>query len=240
MTIRAAPVSFHAGGAPSPALSEGDYLQIDLTDTGPGMDAATLRRAAEPFFTTKPTGQGTGLGLSMSRGFAEQSGGALAIWSEPGKGTRVTLWFPQARGSAVTAAVPEHSPSEAHPLARALVVDDDPMVREILGEQLKSIGYEVKLATDGLDALNQLDTGTVVDVLVTDYSMPGMNGVVLIEEARRRLPNLPAVLLTGFADGALRLTSGEEQARFTALLRKPINEVELAERLEALLLAAPL
>jgi len=240
ITIRVAPVSFHAGGAPSPALSEGDYLQIDLTDTGPGMDAATLRRAAEPFFTTKPTGQGTGLGLSMSRGFAEQSGGALAIWSEPGKGTRVTLWFPQARGSAGTAAVPEHSPSEAHPPARALVVDDDPMVREILGEQLKSIGYEVKLATDGLDALNQLDTGTVVDVLVTDYSMPGMNGVVLIEEARRRLPNLPAVLLTGFADGALRLTSGKEQARFTALLRKPVNEVELAERLEALLLAAPL
>ena len=122
--------------------------------------------------------------------------------------------------------------------ARALLVDDDPMVREILGEQLKSIGYTIKLATDGLDALNQLDTGTVVDVLVTDYSMPGMNGVVLIEEARRRLPTLPAILLTGFADGALRLQLDEEQSRFTALLRKPVNEADLAERLEAVLLAA--
>ncbi|MBC7579025.1 MAG: response regulator, partial [Tardiphaga sp.] len=227
-----------AEGAPSPVLSAGDYLQIDLTDTGPGMDAATLRRAAEPFFTTKPTGQGTGLGLSMARGFAEQSGGALAIWSEPGKGTRVTMWFPDARGSASTAAVLEHSPLEARPHTRALVVDDDPMVREILGEQLRSIGYEIKLATDGLDALNQLDTGTVVDVLVTDFSMPGMSGVILIEEARRRLPTLPAILLTGFADGALRLKLDEEQSRFTALLRKPVNEADLAERLEAVLLAA--
>ena len=218
-------------------MRAGDYLRLDLADTGEGMDAATLKRASEPFFTTKPTGQGTGLGLSIARGFAEQSGGAFSIWSEPGTGTKVTLWFPQAKDAGGPDIAPSGDlPTRSGEHRRALVVDDDPMVREILTQQVEAIGFDATAATDGLDALSKLDSGLKVDVLVTDYSMPGMNGEVLIEEARKRQRNLPAVLLTGFSDSALRLRfEGAAETEFTVLLRKPVDEDQLARQLATVL-----
>ncbi len=221
-------------------LAPGAYLRLDMADTGRGMDAATLARASEPFFTTKPLGQGTGLGLAMARGFAQQSGGGFSLQSAPGQGTVVSLWFPQAqRASAVGSAeqagpgVPCRVPTGAH----VLVVDDDAMVREVMARQMEGLGYRVAQASDGLAALARLDEGLDVDLLVTDLSMPGMNGRVLIAEARRRRPALPALLLTGYADAGGRFGVDVGQDGATMLLRKPVSGDELALRVGALLAA---
>ncbi len=242
LTIRATAETVGLNGPSPEGLHPGHYLRLKLADNGAGMDAATLKRASEPFFTTKPAGQGTGLGLSMARGFVEQSGGAFSIWSELGTGTTVTIWLPVSKNAGGLATkMPEDIWALDGARRRALVVDDDSMVREVLTQQIQAMGFEATPATDGLDALSKLDGGMEVDVLVTDYSMPGMNGEVLIEEARRRRPSLPALLLTGFADGAIRLKfeEGVRENEFTALVRKPVDEDHLARQLAAVLSAAP-
>ena len=225
-----------AGRGDPVGLPAGAYLRIDLVDTGHGMDAATLKRASEPFFTTKPVGQGTGLGLAMARGFAEQSGGGFALRSAPGEGTTVTLWFPKASGLPAGTAMADPAAAASGPPARALVVDDDPMVRQMLALQLAALGFEIIQAGDGLDALAHLDAGGAVDLLITDLSMPGMNGLVLIEEARLRRPELPAILLTGYADARHRIDDATPD-RLTVRLRKPVSDDELARRAAALLAA---
>ncbi len=218
-------------------LAPGGYLRLSVSDTGTGMNAATLARASEPFFTTKPLGQGTGLGLAMARGFAHQSGGGFAIESVLGQGTTATLWFPEAAGVLV-ASDPALSGSTAPSVpasARVLVVDDNAMVREVLAGEMKERGYRVVQAGDGLEALAQLDGGAAVDLLISDFAMPGMNGLTLIQEARRRRPELPALLLTGYADANVRLAVEDAATGSTALLRKPVSGTELAERAAALL-----
>jgi len=220
-------------------LAPGAYLRLDLADTGIGMDAAVLARASEPFFTTKPMGQGTGLGLAMARGFAQQSGGGFALQSAPGQGTVASLWFPQAWDAAASRAerIALAPPSRAVTGACVMVVDDNAMVREVLAGQMEGLGHRVIQASDGLDALARLDEGAEVDLLVTDLSMPGMSGRVLIGEARRRRPGLPALLLTGYADTDGRLGSEIEQDNTTLLLRKPVSGDELARHAATLLAA---
>ncbi len=221
-------------------LAPGAYLRLDMADTGRGMDAATLARASEPFFTTKPLGQGTGLGLAMARGFAQQSGGGFALKSVPGQGTVVSLWFPQAPGTTAVGSagwagpdMARRAPARAH----VLLVDDDAMVREVMAQQMEGFGYWVTQASDGLAALARLDEGLHIDLLVTDLSMPGMNGRVLIGEVRRRRPSLPALLLTGYADTDGRIGADIEQDEATKLLRKPASGDELAQHAAALLAA---
>ncbi|TPG47307.1 response regulator [Roseomonas nepalensis] len=220
---------------PAERLPPGAYLRLLVEDTGTGMDAATLARAMEPFFTTKGVGKGTGLGLAMARGFAEQSGGALTVSSEPGRGTEVALWLPvtdpTADGSArVTAA------SVRDPVAgRILLVDDEDLVREVLAEELADDGYGVVQAEGGATALALLEAGEAVDLLVSDLSMPGLDGVALIREAQRRRPGLPAILLTGYAgDAAALALDGAVRGSFS-LLRKPVSEAQLTDRVAALL-----
>jgi CheY-like chemotaxis protein len=208
-----------------------------VADTGTGMDAATLSRASEPFFTTKGVGQGTGLGLAMARGFAQQSGGDFHLESTPGNGTAVTLWFPEADGAvALTLSDAPEKPATAS--ACVLVADDDPMVREVLAWQLIAHGYRVTQSSDGLAALAELEAGNIPDLLVTDFAMPGMNGLLLIEEARRHRPELPALLLTGYADGTIAEDVLNMKNDLTVLLRKPVSDLELMERAAALLMSA--
>ena len=220
-----------AGAHPDqpPDLPPGLHVRLTLTDTGIGMDEATLDRASEPFFTTKAPGQGTGLGLSMARGFAQQSGGGLCIQSRVGAGTTVTLWFPQAGKDALPRIWEAQRPSQTGlPPMCVLMVDDDSMVREVLARELEDRGFLVTTASDGLSALALLDGGQPADLMVTDFAMPGMNGLATIAEARRRRPNLPALLLTGYAEadaGIVRV-----QDRLTILLRKPVSGEELAAR----------
>ncbi|HET7881539.1 MAG TPA: ATP-binding protein [Acetobacteraceae bacterium] len=235
LTVTATPEQVDASRPHPAGIQPGTYLRFELEDTGSGMDAATLARASEPFFTTKTAGQGTGLGLAMARGFAEQSGGGFEIRSTPRAGPTVTLWFPVAVTAAADSASHADEIRKLSPaVARALVVDDDAMVREVLAWQLAALGCRVTQASDGLAALARIDAGEHVDLLVTDYSMPGMNGLMLIEEARRRQPTLPALLLTGYADAHIR-DSVIADDELTALLRKPVSDRELADRASAVM-----
>ncbi len=246
LTISAATETV-AGREPAlPAgLAPGRYVRIDVADTGGGMDAATLARADEPFFTTKAPGKGTGLGLSMARGVAEQSGGTFAIASRLGLGTTVTLWLPEADSAArdqppvpSAMAVPADAgigPARKH--VRLLLVDDDDAVREVVAMYLEDTGYDVRVATNGGEALALLADGTPVDALVTDLSMPGMDGLAVIREAQRRRPGLPAILLTGFAGDTADLALHGVVTGSFSLLHKPIRGPALADRIDALLQA---
>jgi signal transduction histidine kinase len=207
-------------------LRPGEYVRIEIEDTGRGMDAHVRARAAEPFFSTKPRGQGAGLGLSMARGFADQSGGGLRIDSEPGKGASVALWLPVAPPAEIEA--PSETPAGR---GRLLLVDDDPLVRELVSEQLRCAGFSVTVCGEGRAAIERLDSGLVVDLLLTDFAMPEMNGVALAHEARKRRPSLPVVVLTGYASEA---ADAAGDADF-AVLRKPIDSVALIGRVAALI-----
>ena len=231
LTLRAWPdTPEQARGAPYQAnLRPGAYVRLEIADTGRGMTADVRARAAEPFFSTKPRGQGVGLGLSMARGFADQSGGALRIDSEPGAGATVAIWLP------VAARVAAEPPAPiCGGRGRLLLVDDDPLVRELVGEQLRDAGYNVTVCGEGRTALERLDSGLGVDCLVTDFAMPEMNGVALAHEARKRRPRLPVVVLTGYAKEAADAAGGAD----FALLRKPIDSAALIGRVSAMITPA--
>ncbi|MBC4018933.1 ATP-binding protein [Siccirubricoccus deserti] len=252
LTLSAALEEVSDGQAHGAGLTPGAYLRLVVEDTGSGMDAKTLEHATEPFFTTKPLGRGTGLGLSMAKGFAEQSGGGIGIESESGRGTRVSLWFPcfpaeadQGSGSERAAGVPipiTASGAPETPAApggsdrRVLVVDDEPMVRATLAAELSARGWHVIEAAGPVAALMRLEASDRLDLLVTDLAMPGMNGLALLHEARQRRPGLPAVLLTGYLedDTAPALCKAAAGGPF-ALLRKPVSSDDLAVQAERLI-----
>lgn len=183
-----------------PHLAEGDYVQLMVSDTGHGMDADTLARATEPFFSTKELGKGTGLGLSMIHGLAIQLKGALRLSSEPGRGTRAELLLPVCEAS-----VPVH---EAVPLAAepeiasktVLVVDDDALIAMSTVDLLEDLGHTVIEAHSGSAALDIIASGRPIDIMITDFSMPRMNGGELAVAARRMRPDLPILLATGYAE----------------------------------------
>ncbi|WP_250266021.1 PAS domain S-box protein [Rhodovastum atsumiense] len=216
-------------------LAPGAYVRLSVTDTGTGMDAATIAKATDPFFTTKPPGHGTGLGLPMVKGFAEQSGGAMSITSTPGSGTAISLWLRQATGDAVWVPTDEGNGYPAlDTSARILLIDDDDLVRETLAAQLEDLGFETLTGASGAEAIALLDAGEIVDALVSDLSMPDMNGVMTIQHARERRPKMPCFLLTGYV-GERAALSGKGD--FT-LVRKPVSAQALAARIEASLKSA--
>ena len=193
------------GSDAADALRPGRYICLSVTDTGEGMDEATLARAAEPFFTTKGIGKGTGLGLSMVHGLAEQSGGRLVLQSRPGEGTRAEIWLPVAQAESEEAAAEPHA-SEATATGRSaagvrvLVVDDDSLVLMNTAAMLDDLGYAVIEATSGEQALRVLRQGRGVDLVITDQLMPGMTGTQLIAAIRSEWPDIPVILATGYAD----------------------------------------
>ena len=201
----------------------GRTVRIEVEDTGPGMDNETLQHATEPFFSTKPRGRGTGLGLAMARGFAEQSGGRLVLRSQPGRGTTVALWLPQA---------PQAAPARA---ASILLVDDDADVRGILAEVLRAAGCAVTECAGAAEALALLDGGGEADLLISDLSMPGTDGLTLIHAAQDRRPGLPAILLTGHGGSELQTLVGRMEA--VRLVGKPVRGAALMEHVSALLAA---
>jgi signal transduction histidine kinase len=226
------------GAGQADDLAPGSYVVLGLTDTGEGMDEATLARCVEPFFTTKGVGKGTGLGLSMVYGLAEQSGGRLVLRSRKGEGTTAELWLPQAETQAKPAAVPDSGrATTAAGLGHAvrhtvLVVDDDPLVLESTASMLEDLGYAVVGALSGHQALEILLAGAKVDLIVTDHAMPGMTGIQLGSEVRRLWPRLPILLGTGYVERAEVTASG------LPLLGKPFAQTELAAAVEACLSAA--
>ena len=216
-----------------PGLRPGRYLRIDVCDDGCGMDEAVVARAAEPFFTTKPTGKGTGLGLASVQGLAVQSGGGFKLASTLGEGSTVSLWVP-------VSATPDlerqqHEAERTRPLAAKsqciLLVDDDELVRASGTSSLRLAGYDVVQAADGEEALALLDAAGPFDLMVTDYAMPGLSGLDLIDAARRRKPRMPVLMVTGYAD------NGRESADVPRL-QKPFLPAELVDRVQALIAEA--
>jgi signal transduction histidine kinase/CheY-like chemotaxis protein len=227
LTIRTANVS--QGDAPAD-LAAGDYVLISVSDTGEGMSEEILRRAVEPFFTTKEPGKGSGLGLSMVHGVATQSGGGLHIDSRLGHGTTVNVYLPRARRVSAAAREPETLSGAVHERATIMVVDDDPDVREVAVSSLETLGYNMLAAENGAAALDLLARSGPVDLLVVDMAMPGMNGVELIRRARERQADLRAMLVTGYAD-----VSAFAPAESDLVLQKPYRLERLAENVTAAL-----
>jgi len=205
----------------------GDYVMVAVSDTGTGMPPDVLARVFEPFFTTKAVGKGSGLGLSQVLGFAKQSGGGVAIETEPGKGTTVKVYLPRA----TTAQVEVPSSLLADGLrvmgkgGTVLVVDDDELVRQTTAHMLEQLGYRVLQAGSGAAALELLSSRRKIDLLIVDFAMPGMNGVELARLAAAKRPQLPILMATGFADHSAIQHLAAEQ-----VLTKPFSEAELAQR----------
>lgn len=181
-------------------LPPGNYVRLAVVDQGAGMDEATLARATEPFFTTKGVGKGTGLGLPMAHGLAEQSGGRLRITSTVGQGARAEIWLPAGLFSEPSAPPPMPPPPAAAETPRTvLVVDDDALVLLNTVAMLEDLGHRAIPASSAAEALVILHEAAV-DLVITDYAMPGTTGLQLIAEIRALQPDLPAVLATGYAE----------------------------------------
>ncbi len=217
-------------------VEPGQYVLIAVADTGPGMDRTTLERAFDPFFTTKEVGKGTGLGLSQVYGFVRQSSGHVRIYSELGEGTTVKLYLPRHRGGA--GKTEEASQTgvgvTANGVESILVVEDDEALRGYTTEILGELGYRVLAASNGVSAVEIIDSGEAIDLLFTDVIMPGgLNGRQLADEAAKRRPELKILFTTGYTRNAIvhhgRLDAGVE------LITKPYSVQELGKKVRQVL-----
>ncbi len=229
LAITAANVTVDAEMAPIyPDLKQGDYVLISVADTGTGMTADVVSRAFEPFFTTKAVDKGTGLGLAMVYGFLRQSGGTAKIYSELGHGTTIHLYLPRAQATErAQAASPEAEAPRG--TERVLLVEDNAEVREVASIMLANLGYQVVTANDGIAALALVDRGEAFDLLFSDAIMPGMSGIELAKEVRRRRPGMPMLLTSGFASPVA--VRDEVKAEGIAFLAKPYRRVALAAKI---------
>jgi CheY-like chemotaxis protein/two-component sensor histidine kinase len=207
-------------------LEPGRYVRLSVADTGVGMEPDVLARAVEPFFSTKGVGRGTGLGLSMVHGLAQQLGGILTIASKPGLGTRIDLWLPASETAAETAERPAAAllPSGE---GTALLVDDEELVRMSTADMLGDLGYKVVDVASAEEALKAIAGGLAIDLLISDHLMPGMNGTDLVREIRARRPGLPALLVSGYAEG-------DGIAPDLPRLTKPFRQADLAASIASL------
>jgi CheY-like chemotaxis protein len=232
LTIETANVSVRRGASPDPELADGDYVIVSVSDTGTGMSAEVAARAFDPFFTTKPMGQGTGLGLSMIYGFAKQSAGHATIRSEMGRGTTIELYLP--RGTPGVEAVAE--PLQALPQGegqKLLLVEDDDTLRSLVIEALQDLGYEILEADHPKAALQILDSGVKLQLLLTDVGLPYMNGRQLAEMAREKRPHLKVLFLTGYAENAA--ARGGFLGDGMQMLTKPFTLEALAGKVQEML-----
>jgi len=218
-------------------LAPGDYVIIDVTDTGTGMEPDVLRHAFEPFFTTKDIGQGSGLGLSMVYGFAHQSGGQAKIFSQLGSGTTVRLCLPRSSSSISTGAFKAVSVPTDGAGQRVLVVEDDAAVRQVVCEMLSRGGYQAIAAGDGPSAQRLLASGQAFALLLVDMMLPGgMSGAELVTMVRRERADLPVLFMTGYSNDAL---SNAPEIHGTRLLPKPFSEAALTEAVREALQRGP-
>jgi signal transduction histidine kinase len=213
------------GPGAEPKLPPGLYIRLSIVDTGTGMDAETLARAVEPFFSTKETGRGTGLGLSMVHGLTAQLGGAFVLSSVPGEGTRADLYLPVTAAPAESdaAAGPGMVLLPSRPL-KILVVDDEALVRRGTAEMLRHLGHRVREAEGGAEALVMLAADPAIEAVVTDYKMPHMDGADLARRIHGDLPDMPILLISGY-------TGAADPVADLPRLNKPFGLVELANAL---------
>jgi signal transduction histidine kinase len=215
-------------------LPAGEYVALSVTDTGAGMTPDVRARAFDPFYTTKPLGQGTGLGLSMVYGFVQQSGGQVRIYSEVGQGTSVSLYLPRYAGSVDEQLPVQQREMEGGLGETVLVVDDEATVRMLVSDVLTERFYNILEATDGRSALNHLEADRRIDLLITDVGLPGgMNGRQIADAARVHRPNLKVLFITGYAENAAIKKWQLEPGM--AILRKPFAMATLENKVREML-----
>jgi two-component system, cell cycle sensor histidine kinase and response regulator CckA len=216
-----------------PGLPHGRYVALSVTDTGLGMDDVTARRIFDPFFTSKPDGEGTGLGLAMVHGFVAQSAGAIDVQTAAGRGTTFTLYFPVVAGAPEQRDAPPISEPGAGGSERILLVEDRGDVRQVIGEMLRRSGYEVVAVSRPVEALEVVaEDAAAVDLVVTDVVMPEMSGIELAKLVRGVRPEVPVLLISGFASSSaaeIHLMSRHH------LLQKPFDSTELGSAVRAAL-----
>ncbi|WP_158746217.1 ATP-binding protein, partial [Acidisphaera sp. L21] len=217
-------------------MAPGEYVELRVSDTGVGMTPETVARAFEPFYTTKPIGQGTGLGLSMIYGFARQSGGQVRIHSSVGVGTTMRIYLPRIAGTADVVSPDLDPPAAARAEAgeTVLVIDDEVTIRMLVAEVLADLGYRVVEAEDGRKGLEILRSDIRVDLLVTDVGLPGgLNGRQVADAGRKLRPDLKVLYVTGYAEGAVmgdgRLETGMH------VMVKPFGMDDLAHRIRTII-----
>ncbi|TNC66573.1 PAS domain-containing sensor histidine kinase [Rubellimicrobium roseum] len=216
-------------------MRPGSYVTVSVTDTGAGMSPQVLERAFDPFFTTKPIGQGTGLGLSMVYGFAKQSEGHVRVISREGQGTTVKLYLPRHRGEASD----DDERMGLVPVPRAeagetvLVVEDEPVVRALIVEVLRDLGYRAIEAADGPSGLRLAQSRQRIDLLVTDVGLPGLNGRQLADQARLARPDLKVLFITGYAENTTQAGGFLEPGM--GMMTKPFSVDALMLRIRAMI-----
>ncbi|MEI9803304.1 MAG: PAS domain S-box protein [Pseudolabrys sp.] len=211
-------------------LAPGAYVRLAVSDSGTGMDAATLRRATEPFFTTKEPGKGTGLGLSMVHGLAEQFGGRFGLQSRLGEGTVAELWLPVASKASEPETPPprrDHDAGKSQPLV-VLAVDDDALVLTNTAAMLEDLGHTCRAVLSAAEALEFLKTDDTIDLVITDQVMARMTGLQLADAIHRQWPQIPVLLATGYAE------IEPEAAAQVPTLAKPFTQAELAAQIARL------
>jgi PAS domain S-box-containing protein len=236
VTARNAP----AGPGNVLGLPAGDYVVIAVADDGSGIPSAILEQVTEPFFTTKEVGKGTGLGLSMVYGFAHQSDGAIAIDSQEGEGTTVEIWLPRApareAGKEEPAPPPDEEAAADRPL-RILLVDDHDAVRETTAGMLSDMGHEVETAADGPGLLEKLIAAPAdYDLIITDYAMPLLSGAEVLKQAREIRPDMPGIIISGYADSR----SIARPATESVVLTKPFTLDQMKRAIGAVSSREPL
>jgi signal transduction histidine kinase/CheY-like chemotaxis protein len=206
---------------------EGEFVALAMVDTGSGMSQEVLNRVFEPFFTTKPVGKGTGLGLSQVHGFANQSGGAVTVSSEEGRGTAVTIYLPRSPAEEVSNVGLATEPAD-EPRGTVLVVEDSRAVADVTSSLLEQLGFRVVRAENANEALRHLQQGIEVDLVFSDIVMPGaINGLSLAQICQDRFPDIPVLLTSGYSDAA-QAADGQFD-----ILRKPFELSALERAIEA-------
>jgi CheY-like chemotaxis protein len=217
----------------NPDVAPGQYVVLTVSDTGTGMKPDVMARAFDPFFTTKGVGQGSGLGLSQVYGFVKQSGGHITLSSEAGAGTTVTLYLPrgETRRESGQDALPSALTAKAR--ERILVVEDEPVVREVTTQILEGMGYRVVCAGDATEAMAVVEAGEHLDMIVTDVGLPGINGVQLVEQVLRRRPGIKILFVTGYGQNGI--IDGADLPAGAGLLNKPFNTATLGGKVHEIL-----
>jgi CheY-like chemotaxis protein len=230
VTLRARRVGLGEDDGAVAGATPGARIELEVEDTGVGMDRETLDRVFEPFFTTKGVGQGTGLGLAVCHGIVENAGGSIRVRSAIGEGTTFTISLP--------AGSERHSPARGSGAvtgmgSAVLVAEDEPAIRTLVGRMLAARGFRVLSGEDGIAALQALeDAAELPALLVTDIVMPRMGGVELAREVRRRHPGLPVLFMSGYTSSAVL---PDEDLRDAAFIAKPFSTDDLMRRVAELL-----
>ncbi len=212
----------------------GQYVQLSITDTGCGMDAATRERLFEPFFTTKGKGRGTGLGLSTVYGIVKQSGGNIWVYSVPGQGTTFKIYLPRTVDAQIAREATHTEASIKGRAEKILVIEDEPALRKLCATILKRANYQVTVAANGGEALLLVEENKLrPDLVITDMVMPGMSGKVLVGRLRKRLPDLKVLYMSGYTDNAIVHHGGLDAG--TPFIQKPFEKGKLERKTRELL-----